>query len=584
MNRLRFLSILSICLGVPATAPGGAVKLWSRTDPGPDPAGGGAGATVAMDAAGNVIVACNSRGTASSQFTVMKFAAATGTQLWKKTFSGEGHAAAVAVDATGDVFVTGSGPGTGRITVYVTAKLAAATGVPLWEKRYDSPATDPFGGGDLQNATHLALDPQGAVVVTGTAYGGGDNMSNIHTIKYSAADGAVVWSRTFAGPGDYRDVPAGLGLDGSGNVLLLGETGPMWGTGTPLLAKYAAATGAVLWEKSLPPPEDFDELWPSRLACDAAGNAFVTATAVANVSQWYRYTARYSAAGTLTWEVDPYSMGNFSHTEIAATADGHAFTGDYSVSKFASSGADPLWVNFFGEPNPPATWYEGTVGSVVTTPQGAVFSAGTVRHSLDHRGDDLMIIRHHPQTGAPLWLTTYDGGSTTESLPDPRAFAVSGENRFAVVYAVSRGGDPEFDTVCFGLTSPLEEWRLARLGTTANAGDAADHADPDKDGIPNLVEWACLLDPVEQNPAPLTVALTSPGSMTATYTLSRTALTAGALCAVEWSASLGPDAVWSTQTITTSMISENASSRIMQARLSTADGIRKFVRLRVSAP
>jgi hypothetical protein len=43
--------------------------------------------------------------------------------------------------------------------------------------------------------------------------------------------------------------------------------------------------------------------------------------------------------------------------------------------------------------------------------------------------------------------------------------------------------------------SAIQTWRQTHFGTTANAGDAADTFDFDRDGVPNLVEFAFGLDP-----------------------------------------------------------------------------------------
>ena len=43
--------------------------------------------------------------------------------------------------------------------------------------------------------------------------------------------------------------------------------------------------------------------------------------------------------------------------------------------------------------------------------------------------------------------------------------------------------------------SPLNAWRLSNFGTTANAGAAADSADPDHDGRTNSDEYTALTDP-----------------------------------------------------------------------------------------
>lgn len=56
----------------------------------------------------------------------------------------------------------------------------------------------------------------------------------------------------------------------------------------------------------------------------------------------------------------------------------------------------------------------------------------------------------------------------------------------------------------------LETWRSARFGTIDATGTAADSADPDADGIPNLLEYALATDPLSAEPAePIDVQVSS---------------------------------------------------------------------------
>ena len=79
--------------------------------------------------------------------------------------------------------------------------------------------------------------------------------------------------------------------------------------------------------------------------------------------------------------------------------------------------------------------------------------------------------------------------------------------------------------------TPLELWRLAHFGTASNTGNAADTADPDGDGSPNLNEYAAGTDPTDpkERPriltatkGPSTFTITADGKATHTYTLERT--------------------------------------------------------------
>ena len=55
--------------------------------------------------------------------------------------------------------------------------------------------------------------------------------------------------------------------------------------------------------------------------------------------------------------------------------------------------------------------------------------------------------------------------------------------------------------------SPIATWRQTWFGTAANAGSAADTADPDSDGWANIFEYAFHTSPVAANGSPLAVAL-----------------------------------------------------------------------------
>jgi len=52
------------------------------------------------------------------------------------------------------------------------------------------------------------------------------------------------------------------------------------------------------------------------------------------------------------------------------------------------------------------------------------------------------------------------------------------------------GGLSASSTVNVTVLSPLQAWRQQFFGTTANSGTAADTADPDGDGVTNLLEYA----------------------------------------------------------------------------------------------
>lgn len=120
--------------------------------------------------------------------------------------------------------------------------------------------------------------------------------------------------------------------------------------------------------------------------------------------------------------------------------------------------------------------------------------------------------------GAPLDFYTASAVYTnlvtlrvTNSTAGPKylKFTVTGKNASSSGYQVVLDNFT-FVPVDTGFTGPaLQNWRLAYFGRTDNAGDAADAADPDHDGIPNLVEYATGSYPTVTNGPLLAVTITN---------------------------------------------------------------------------
>jgi autotransporter-associated beta strand protein len=125
----------------------------------------------------------------------------------------------------------------------------------------------------------------------------------------------------------------------------------------------------------------------------------------------------------------------------------------------------------------------------------------------------------------------------------------------------------------------LESWRQTHFNTTANTGDAADNADPDFDGLDNLLEFATGRLP--KSPDGTITSLTrSVGFLEFTYHRSHAASTDGVAFIVEWSDSLAND--WSANNVIQSPVpdSDNGVSTLWKATL-PAGSEQRFVRLKV---
>ena len=87
--------------------------------------------------------------------------------------------------------------------------------------------------------------------------------------------------------------------------------------------------------------------------------------------------------------------------------------------------------------------------------------------------------------------------------------------------------------------SPMDTWRQAQFGFTSNTGIGADLADPDNDGLVNLLEFAFALNPKKASASPLPPPQWTGDS--AVLAFDQPATVAGITYRAEWSPSLTPN-------------------------------------------
>ncbi len=185
-------------------------------------------------------------------------------------------------------------------------------------------------------------------------------------------------------------------------------------------------------------------------------------------------------------------------------------------------------------------------------------------------------VRHLTFAAESFYGATSIGGSGDE---DGRGCGLN--DRGQVAYHVIF--DDESSAVM--LTAPTsavphaQAWRQQYFGSPDNTGNAADTADPDNDGLTNLMERALGLHPLQAGA--LSVQTVTNGAVIEfTYTRSVAAL-ADTEFRVEWSDTL-TGGTWSTAGVTEAVLNDNGTTQTVCATV-PAGTVRRFVHLRVTA-
>ena len=288
----------------------GAVQ-WAQRYNNSNQNGGDEITALAVDANDNVVVTGKSVDSGKQDdFYTIKYNSA-GSQVWAKRYSTSfidvPNALAIAPD--GDAVVVGRSR-VGSDICFYTVRYKASDGTVLWDETYDNAVQS-----DDDVATSVAVtpgdaqDPTGAVLVTGSSRDTSSASYSYHTIKYPAAGGSPRWSRRYTGPGgNSLDTPF-IGTDLQGNALISGTATLDNFRVVYYAAKYAAATGAIVWQNSTDVPAGSPANTSvtdnaNAMVVDGAGNVVVTGTsyfAATNTGDDYLTVKFDGATGNILW-------------------------------------------------------------------------------------------------------------------------------------------------------------------------------------------------------------------------------------------------------------------------------------------
>ena len=271
-----------------------------------------------------------------------------------------------------------------------------------WAQRYPGPA------GDYDSANACAVDTAGNVAVTGRS--GSDS----YTAKYRAIDGVKIWEQRYHG--NAGAMGRAIAFDSLGNVVISGTAWNNSGNADYYTAKYASATGALIWEQRYNGPDNRDD-FVFGIAIDAFNNVLVT-----GYSQ--RYVAGPPNQGLDSFTVKYSGLGGYEMWHHRSQDGGARSIVLDSQSNVIITGAHTIKYS----PNGVVLWdhtgsYSGV--SVKADNLGNIVVAGTTTTNWDYYTAKLSTA-----TGSILWERTYNG--TGNSFDQAVAIATDQQNNVIV--------------------------------------------------------------------------------------------------------------------------------------------------------
>ncbi|MBL0122612.1 MAG: hypothetical protein IPP88_07710 [Betaproteobacteria bacterium] len=293
---------------------------------------------ITLDNAGNVLVTGSSQAGGQNDYLTVKYNN-NGEEIWRATLDGAAHrddeAYAIGTDAAGNVFVTGASAvgATGYNYDYLTVKYDSS-GTFQWSEPLDG------AGAGIDRSVALCLDSTGNAVVTGYSFNG-LNFDYV-TAKYST-NSQLLWRKSMNNGGaNSNDVAYAMACDAAGNVYVTGKSGD--GSAANYLTIKYNSNGIEQWPAPVVTNGNGGAADTSfAIAVDIGGNVIVTGRGdqdygtAPSVTNPLHLTAKYNASGVLLWTATLNGSGTGVDSYSALTTDG---AGNIYTTGFASKPAN----------------------------------------------------------------------------------------------------------------------------------------------------------------------------------------------------------------------------------------------------
>lgn len=450
-----------------ALAKGGEV-VWQATDAQP---GKQEAVASVMDSAGNVIITGNQNmtgGTDDNMFTV-KFRGEGSGVAWRALFDrsgGEDRALAVAVDGNDDVIVTGY-VWNGINRDVQTIKYSGSTGAVLWQHSFNGAA----GGGDI--GTAVAVDGLNNVYVGANSQNASGN-DDILVLKFAASgpqNGAPLWQTVYSGGADGIDQVNAMAAGGNGMAL----TGRSWnGTAYDMVTISFDPAGAKVWERRYSTGTGVGNGCIGNQVKFTAGGDVVAIGSVANGSNLDTYTARYSAAtGALLWQktldggFDEEPLGMFIDAAGDVYITGYTYTltgaNDFFSARYAAATGATVWQQMYDSGSGNTDMAVAT--GIVVDPAGDVFVTG---YTVTDDKYDFRTIKYRRENGNLLWQQSYNSAAGKNDRPVGIGLSPSG-NVVVAGWADSVANDLDFVSLAYdkGLLNPATGLTAVAVSATS---------------------------------------------------------------------------------------------------------------------